>query len=346
MLPPARINSISHDIRDLHPGLNLPARLERRAEVRQVPVVGGPGKRRGLSTECCSATVLNMESSSTAVSIARALDVLEALARVGHALGVTDLADRTGLPKPTVHRLLAVLAERGYVARDGDRYMIGIRCFELGSLWAQNLDLRSVAAPQLRRLNEVTGETVHLAIYDHGDVVYIEQLKCLLPVAAVSYVGRRCPAFCVATGRVLLAHQPWRELDEVLGAPLPRFTPDTLTDPAALRELLADARRDGYAVNRGNYREGVAGVAAPIRDHTGAVVAAVGCCLPLDRFGGERFTRLLDETRQAADAISAALGAAPGDAVQPGAGTPSPSTPARGIAASAPGRAAAAPPRP
>lgn len=242
--------------------------------------------------------------------VSRALHILEVLAGAGHSMRISDLATAADLPKPTVHRLLAVLSERGYVGRDGDRYNAGIRCFELGSLWAQNLDLRAVAAPALMRLNETTSETVHLAVYDHGDAVYIEMLPCKLPVTAASYVGRRCPAFCVATGRVLLAHQPWSEIDAALNAPLPRYTPTTLTDPERLRTLLGEVRETGYAVNKQNYREGVAGVAAPIRDHTGAVLAAVGSCLPLERFHGDRFRLLREATQEAALAVSVALGAA------------------------------------
>jgi DNA-binding IclR family transcriptional regulator len=249
-----------------------------------------------------------MEQHSKSMTIERSFDVLEAVARAGRAVTLGEVAERTGLPKATVHRSLSALQGRGYVSRDDSRYIVGIRCFELGSLWAQNLDLRSVAGPHLRELNNSTGETVHLAIYDSADVVYIEKLDCHHAVAAKSYVGRRCPAFCVATGRALLAHQPWHEIDTVLDGPLPNYTPSTVTDPAQLRTILTEVREVGYAVNRENYREGVGGVASPVSDHTGAVVAAVGCCVPVSRLGDAEFAHLRDKTIQAAQAISAALG--------------------------------------
>jgi DNA-binding IclR family transcriptional regulator len=249
-----------------------------------------------------------MEQHSRSVTIERSFDVLEAVARAGRAVTLGEVAKRTGLPKATAHRALSALQGRGYISRDDDRYLVGIRCFELGSLWAQNLDLRSVAGPHLHELNDSTGETVHLAIYDSADVVYIEKLDCHHAVTAKSYVGRRCPAFCVATGRALLAHQPWHEIDSVLSGPLPSYTPLTVTDPAQLREILAEVREVGYAVNRENYRVGVGGVASPVSDHTGAVVAAVGCCVPMSRLGDAEFTYLRDKTMQTANAISAALG--------------------------------------
>ena len=240
----------------------------------------------------------------------RALDILELLARSGGTQGLTEIADRVAGPKATVHRLLATLEDRGYVTRDARtaRYAIGMRCFELGSLWAQNLDLRAVAAPHLAALNERTGETVHLAVYDDGDVVYVDKLDSRHPVVPTSQLGRRCPASCVATGRALLAYQPTAEIESVLAKPLPAYTGNSVVTADELVAVLDQVRRDGYGVNHNSYREGVGGLAAPIRDHTGAVLASVGVCLPEQRFGADRFPELRDATVAAAVAISAALG--------------------------------------
>jgi len=240
----------------------------------------------------------------------RALDILELLAGSPSPQGLTDIAERVRGPKATVHRLLATLAARGYATQDPrtGRYDAGIRCFELGSLWARHLDLRAVAGPHAARLSERSGETVHLAVYDHGDVIYIDKIESRHPVVATSYVGGRCPAACVATGRALLAYQPREEIEDILGFPLPSCSPHSITRPAELDALLDQVRRDGYAVNHGGYREGVGGVAAPIRDYTGRVVASVGLCMPEQRFGPDRFSALRDWTVEAATAISAALG--------------------------------------
>jgi DNA-binding IclR family transcriptional regulator len=240
----------------------------------------------------------------------RALDILELLAGSPGPQGLTEIAERVHGPKATVHRLLATLQARGYATQDPrtGRYDAGIRCFELGSLWASRLDLRAVAAPHAARLNELSGETVHLAVYDHGDVVYVDKIESRHPVVAKSQLGARCPAACVATGRALLAYQPREEIEEALRGPLPAPSPQSVTRPAELGALLDQVRRDGYAVNHGGYREGVGGVAAPVRDYTGGVVASVGLCLPEQRFGPDRFGALRDWTVAAAAAISAALG--------------------------------------
>ncbi|MCW2945268.1 MAG: transcriptional regulator, IclR family [Actinoallomurus sp.] len=240
----------------------------------------------------------------------RSLDILELLVRSGSPRRLAEIVDEVGGPKATIHRLLTTLQTRGYVTQEPrtSLYSAGVRCFELGSLWVQNLDLRAVAAPYLSTLNEQTGETIHLAVYDHGDVVYVEKLESRQPVVAKSYVGRRCPATCVATGRALLAFESQEEIEGVLSGPLPAYTEDSVTDPDALSALLASVRAEGYAVNHGSYREGVGGLAAPIRDHTGRVVASVGICLPEQRFGPDRFEALRDRTVDAAVAVSRAMG--------------------------------------
>ena len=243
-------------------------------------------------------------------TLRRALDVLEFLARAGRPVPLAEISDAVDSPKATLHRVLATLQARGYVRQDttGGSYAMGARCFELGSLWAQKLDLRVVAGPHIARLNEETGEMVHLGLYEGGEVIYVDKLDSTHPIVAQSHVGRRCPATAVSTGRALLAYQPSAEIERVLGGPLPAYTDRTLTDPERLLDLLHEIRRMGYATNEGSYREGVCGVAAPIRDHTGVVIGTVGCCVPDLRFGGEHFEPLRDATIRAATAISAELG--------------------------------------
>jgi DNA-binding IclR family transcriptional regulator len=242
-------------------------------------------------------------------AVGRALTVLEELARSGSELTFTHLCEVTGTPKATMHRLLATLQQRGYIAQGATgRYSAGVRCFELGSMWAQKLDLRSVAAPFLLRLNEESQETVHLGVYEHGDVIYIDRLESPKYVVPKSYVGRRCTATCVATGRVLLAYSDTAEIERVLSEPLPAYTDHSIVDPQQMHEMLIEIRGTGYAINRCSYRDEVSGIAAPIRDHTGRVVASVGLCLPDHRFSADRYPRLRDWTLQAGADISLALG--------------------------------------
>lgn len=265
-----------------------------------------------LTLERRSIVLNNMKQSTdqTVTLVTRTLDILETLARSGTAVTLTDLAAATSTPKATLHRVLRTLQTRGYVSQEGEagRYAAGIRCFELGSMWAQNLDVRSIAAPYLAVLNAETKETVHLGVYEQGDVVYIDRLESPQQVIAKSYVGRRCPATSVSTGRVLLAYSANAEITRVLAEPLPVYTDRSITDPGELFDMLAKIRVDGFGVNHCSYRDEVCGIAAAVRDHTGRVVAAVGLCMPEHRFGPERMEFLRDATIQAAVEISSALG--------------------------------------
>jgi DNA-binding IclR family transcriptional regulator len=244
-------------------------------------------------------------------TICRTLDTLEALGNASTPVGVTELASQLGLPKANVYRMLHTLESRGYVAQDprDAKYSLGIRCFELGVQVTYSQALRAVASPHLRSLSETTEEIVHLALYSTGgEVVYVEKIESLLPVAPKSQVGLRAPAFCVATGRALLAYQPMAEIESVLSSPLPRFTSHTINDPDELRALLEKVRAEGYATNKCSWREGVCGVAAPMRNHSGAVIASVGLCVPESRFSPSRVRFLTGKTLEAATAISVDLG--------------------------------------
>jgi DNA-binding IclR family transcriptional regulator len=248
--------------------------------------------------------------SGAGLQVERALDVLEHLASAGDAArSLSEIAEVLGQPKATTHRLLAVLRRRGYLTQDDrSRYRLGVKCFELGNRWSASFDLGTFARPHLEALNRELGETVHLAVYDQGDVVYVDKLEGTQQVIARPDTGNRAPATVVATGRSLLAFQPAEEIRAQLARPLPGYTDSTPTSPEQVAELLRQVRRDGYSVNRETYRTGICGLAAPIRDSTATVIASVGIVVPAHRFADGDFDRLRDRTVATAVGISAELG--------------------------------------
>lgn len=236
-----------------------------------------------------------MKSDSRSRTVDSTLDVLELLGSAGEPVGVTDVAERLGLSAAGAHRLLSTLKRRGYAEQDpaSSRYSIGLQAFGLAALSASRRDLRERSASYIRELNEATGETVHLAVYDAGWIVYLEKADSRHPVAPVSQVGARAPAHLVATGRAILAYLPESELGQL---DLEGYDP-------------AETRERGWALNEESYREGVSGVAAPIRDWTGAVTASIGCCLPSRRLTDPE--ELAERCMSAAAGISAELGFVP-----------------------------------
>jgi IclR family KDG regulon transcriptional repressor len=281
---------------------------------------------------------------STAQTVRRTLDVLEALASARGPLGVSELAAKLGMSAAAAHRMLSTLAERGYARQDpaSARYSIGPRCFSLATLAASQLDLRAAAAPHLRALNEETGEVVHLALYDDGEVIYIDRLEGKRPVGPISRIGARAPAHCVSTGRAILAHLPDHVVQELVERGLKRYTERSPVTWAALQADREQTRRRGYAINEGSWYPEISGVAAPIRDYTGAVSASLGVCVPTSRFTPARRKKLIDCTLRAARAVSAELGFEPGAQAADGLRAPRRRSAPRSLSAAG-GRRSAAP---
>lgn len=240
----------------------------------------------------------------------KALEILEwVTAAKGQLPKLTEIVNATGIPKATTHRLLTLLRSRGYVTQDEQAgYAPGLMCFELGEHWARRFDLKNIARPHLESLNQSLGETVQLGIYDQGDVVYIDKLESPQRVLARPDPSSRAPSTVVATGRALLAFQPLSEVEVQLGRPLPRFTDRSPSTPDEIGGLLEDVRAEGYAINRETYRDGICGLAAPIRNSTGAVTASVGIIVPAHRFTDESFSDFRDTVVDTAVAISVDLG--------------------------------------
>lgn len=217
-------------------------------------------------------------------TLVKGLRLLELLASRSGTVGVSALAQELQMAPSNVHRLLQALIEMGYVANDGKRgqYRASLKIWELGAQALHRLDFREAAAPAMRWLLAETNETVHLSVLSGDEVVYIDKLDSPEPVRAYSVIGGRAPAYCVATGKVLLAWRPDPPTPELMARPLPAHSPSTLKDTAELARHLDQVRMRGYAVNRGEWRSSVWGVAAPIfvRDQ---VVAALGISGPAAR---------------------------------------------------------------
>ena len=247
-------------------------------------------------------------------TLLKGLMVLEAVTDPANpARTIEALAARVGLTRSNTHRTLQTLIHAGYVLKDEETggYRGSIRLFELAARQLGQLDVRKVASPAMRRLADETGETVHLSVLDGLDVVYIDKIDSLQPVRAYSMVGGRAPAYAVATGKALLACQADGYVDRY-GDALHGHTSHTLVTLDALKGELRKVVRNGYAVNRGEWREGVGGVAVPVFNSLEQPVAALGISGPLERLTAKRIKELAPQVRQAAQAVSASLGFRPG----------------------------------
>lgn len=221
---------------------------------------------------------------SSVQSIRRAFDVLGALA--DGPLGVTDVAERSGLPKSTAARLLTTLAGEGAVEQvPGDTsYRLGPRLVTLSAGLTPTRSIAAIARPTLEELAAVSGEAAGLSVPDGDLVHYIDQVATPNPVSVRDWTGARAPLHAVSSGQVLLAFRMPAAVNHYLAKPLEGFTARTLTDPDDVRERLHAIRRVGYAWAIEEFDAGISSVAAPIADASGEVVAALHVHGPSYRF--------------------------------------------------------------
>lgn len=243
-------------------------------------------------------------------TLVKGLQLLEALAKSPKPRGVTDLAAETGLQKSNVHHLLQTLAKLRYVGRDEEtgRYVCTMRLWELGELVADRIDVRTIARPFLEKLAAETMETVHLSILDDLEVIYIDKVDSPHPIRAYSRIGGRAPAYCVATGKALLAYADASALKELSTRRLERFTKTTICNHKELAQELETVRVRGLAVNHAEWREGVNGIAAPVFDHHADAIAAVGVTCPAGRVTRSIMMKLGPKVIAVARGISELLG--------------------------------------
>ncbi|HEU0103131.1 MAG TPA: IclR family transcriptional regulator [Mycobacteriales bacterium] len=237
----------------------------------------------------------------------RAFQLLEAFSADRRELTLTELARRADLPLSTAHRLVSDLTRWGALERDPTgRYRIGLRLWEVAALAPRGLALREQAMPFLEDLSQVTQENVQLAVREGLEVVYVERIAGRRAVPVLTRVGGRFPMHPTGVGLVLLAHAPAEVQEQVLAAPLARFTPHTLVQPAELRRALSEVRRVGFAVSDRQVTMDSVSVAAPVRGAEGEVVAALSIVIRAD---GVPPSSLVPAVQAAARGISRAVGA-------------------------------------
>ncbi|MFI0975566.1 IclR family transcriptional regulator [Streptomyces sp. NPDC021093] len=245
-------------------------------------------------------------------AVTRALDILELFLEGDSTLTAPDITRRLGLPRTTVHELVTTLAARNYlvaVAEQPGRYRLGVRNHQLGSRYAEQLDLAAEGQRVAREVAETCDETVHVAVLEDADVIYIAKVDSTHAVRMVSAAGRRLPAHCTSVGKMLLASLPEGELRaRIDGRELAAMTPHSITDPKALHRALTGIRARGLAAEHRESNPDVSCVAAPVRDHTGRVVAALSVSVPMIRWTEEREAELGELATKGAADLSLRLG--------------------------------------
>lgn len=247
----------------------------------------------------------------TVKSASRVLSVLELLTGEPAGLTFSEICKALTLPKSSAYLLLRTMTDRGHLSYEDERrrYRIGVRIWQAGCTYLDAIDLVKVAQPVLVETRDALKETVQLAILDGAENVYLAKEDGDQHVVVQSRVGARLPAYATGLGKVLLSGLSDREVTAVFGrGRLVGFTPHTITDVRSLLEELAAVRTRGYAIDRGEYTDGVVCLAVPVRNHVGATIAALSVSVPEQRSGGDFFERAKGALGAAGERLSLALG--------------------------------------
>ncbi|TBL79368.1 IclR family transcriptional regulator [Paenibacillus thalictri] len=249
-------------------------------------------------------------SSAEYSSVKNALRILNCFTSEEPEKRVSDIAAELGIGKSTVSRLLSTLAGEGFVAKDAEnqKYRLGLRLLTLSSIVSSQLEVRREAKPILSTLVRETGEAAHIAVFESQEVVYIEQIECSHPVRILSYVGRRNPLHATSSGKILLSFQDPVTIAKVLSEPLASFSRYTITDPDQLKSQLAAIREAEFCLSDSEYLDDVVSMAAPIRDYTKQVVAAISLIGPKHRIQRHLIPSMRNKVVKAAKEISRSLG--------------------------------------
>jgi DNA-binding IclR family transcriptional regulator len=234
----------------------------------------------------------------------RAMEILSCFDPKHSALTLTEISEITKLPMSTCHRIIGTLEEGGFLSKGSDRkYRVGTKLWTIAQHAPLSERLRESALPTLARLYEETGENVTLAVLDRGQALYVDRLVGERSIPTISRAGGHLPLHTTGVGKVLLAYQPQKAIEQYISRPLPKPTPKSITTADALREELAQVRKNGYSVTREEMTKGSGSIAVPIM-RKGKCVAAVGVIVHLNRLD---INRLVSTLTDAAVSIAAEL---------------------------------------
>ena len=248
-------------------------------------------------------------------SLFKMLEVLEAFSSTEPELSVVEIARRTGLPRTTVHRIVDSLRSVGFLEQDAsrDRYRLGLKLFELGGSALMNLPLYREAPPFVDTLAKLSGEDVHLCIFDGAQMVFVNRRSQIAPRPHNTVITMEAsPCHSTGVGKAALAFQSDVVIDRVIRAGLPRFTPNTIVEPKRLKAELAAIRTRGYSIDDCEHEPELRCVGAPIRNSAGRVFAAISASGPTKRVTSDRVPELARIVMTHAELLSIRLGYEPG----------------------------------
>ena len=243
-------------------------------------------------------------------SIVKMSKIIDVIAFEQSALSLSELSQRLGIAKSTLHGLLSTLVNIRYLEQEQDtgRYKLGVQLFELGSQIANTWSEKTIAKSYMKKLVEETGETVHLGMLSNGEVLYVDKQEANSSIRIDTAPGAKLPLHCTGVGKVLLAYSDESEIEKILSSKLNKYTDQTIDNAVALRKQLVEIRKVGYSFDNQEFVDGLRCVAAPIFDYQKKVIFALSISGPLSRMKQTEIMKYRDLLVNATKEISQKLG--------------------------------------
>ena len=243
-------------------------------------------------------------------SIAKACTLLDLLTEAKRPLSLGELTQSSGWAKSTVYGLLSSMRSCGLVEQEPDsgRYSLGVRLFEYGSAVNSTRSIIALSKEPMDRLVQATGESASLSMLDRGEALVLAHAEADSGFHIVSETGAHLPAFCTAQGKALLSPLSDASVKRIFEAQFQQFTPHTVSSTDALLSELQSVREKGFAIENGEFKIGIRGVAAPIRDHSGTIRYSIGLIGMFRRIDSDEFRAATAEVLKTAAVLSEALG--------------------------------------
>ena len=243
-------------------------------------------------------------------SIVKMSKIIDVIAFEQSALSLSELSQRLGIAKSTLHGLLSTLVNIRYLEQEQDtgRYKLGVQLFELGSQIANTWSEKTIAKSYMKKLVEETGETVHLGMLSNGEVLYVDKQEANSSIRIDTAPGAKLPLHCTGVGKVLLAYSDESEIEKILNSKLEKYTDQTIDDNVELRKQLEEIQKVGYGFDNQEFVDGLRCVAAPIFNHQKKVIFALSISGPLSRMKQTEIMKYRDLLVSASKEISQKLG--------------------------------------
>jgi DNA-binding IclR family transcriptional regulator len=242
-------------------------------------------------------------------SVLKALEILEEICREPHR-GVRELSEKVGINRSTVNRLVATMERSGYLEQEKERgkYRATLKLFELGNKVIQDLNIKDRAYPIMQKLSKATEETVYLAVFDGNQFLYVSIIDSPQMLKCSADIGIHPPAYCSASGKVLLAYLPEDKKEAFLPEEFQSFGPNTIRNAAELEAELNKTRLNGYAIDDEEWNPSVRALAAPVWNYDGKIIATLSIAGPKVRMSQQRMEEAAQLLVKAAQDLSASIG--------------------------------------